>query len=198
ALPIEPYLRGIALVLVVLALIPGVMTGEGVNVHAPGDLGVVYREMDPTVWSYVPIVFFLLCVSWYALRLMLRSWRARRLQNVGAMVSLWILVAATVHDALVLGGAFSSPYLLVSAFLMVMLAIGADIIRRLVRDARELARISSELADAQALLVHRERLAAVGEVAAVVAHEVRNPLAVLFNVVSQLRHQLAPQHPGRA
>src|SRR5690606_13507210 len=40
--------------------------------------------------------------------------------------------------------------------------------------------------------------AAVGEVAAVVAHEVRNPLAVLFNVVSQLRHHLAPQHPGRA
>src|SRR5690606_30369738 len=39
---------------------------------------------------------------------------------------------------------------------------------------------------------------AVGEVAAVVAHEVRNPLAVLFNVVSQLRHQLAPQQPGRA
>jgi two-component system sensor histidine kinase HydH len=129
---------------------------------------------------------------------MLLSWRTRRLLNVGPMLSLWILVAATVHDALVIGGAFSSPYLLVSAFLVVMLVIGAGIIHRLVQDARELARISSELADTQALLVHRERLAAVGEVAAVVAHEVRNPLAVLFNVVSQLRHQLAPEHPGRA
>jgi len=39
----------------------------------------------------------------------------------------------------------------------------------------------------RAELVQKERLAAVGEMAAVMAHEVRNPLAVIFNALSGLR-----------
>lgn len=196
-LRIEPPLRMAALVLAALSCVPGVMTGQVVQEHAPGDLGILYREMVPTAWSFLPIAFFVASIAWYALRLAALSWRTRRRLHLGPMLALWTLVLATVHDTLVLEGFYSAPYLLVSAFLAVMLAIGVDIVRRFVRDAWELARISEELAETQALLVHRERLAAVGEVAAVVAHEVRNPLAVIFNVVSQLRHQLTPQHPGR-
>ncbi len=45
-----------------------------------------------------------------------------------------------------------------------------------------------ELALAQKELVKRERLAALGELSAVIAHEVRNPLGVLFNSLASLRH----------
>ena len=44
-----------------------------------------------------------------------------------------------------------------------------------------------ELARTQAELVRHERLAALGELAAVMAHEVRNPLAVIFNSLTTLK-----------
>jgi|GEM_PF-612521 len=47
-----------------------------------------------------------------------------------------------------------------------------------------------ELARAQQELVAKERLAALGELSAVVAHEVRNPLGVIFNSISSLRRLL--------
>lgn len=52
---------------------------------------------------------------------------------------------------------------------------------------RELADASDALLHTQAALVRNEQLAAVGELAAMVAHEVRNPLAIISNAVSGLR-----------
>lgn len=46
---------------------------------------------------------------------------------------------------------------------------------------------ANELARMRAELVKRERLAAVGEMAAVLAHEIRNPLGVVFNAANGLR-----------
>lgn len=47
-----------------------------------------------------------------------------------------------------------------------------------------------DLTRAQQKLVERERLAAIGELSAVVAHEVRNPLGVLFNSIGAIRKLL--------
>ncbi len=51
----------------------------------------------------------------------------------------------------------------------------------------------AELAAARAEMVKHERLAALGELAAIIAHEVRNPLGVIFNAVASLRRMLKPE-----
>lgn len=74
------------------------------------------------------------------------------------------------------------------------LAIGATLMRRVVhaegeldRSSKELARSLDELHTAERALVEARSRAALGELAAVIAHEVRNPLAVLRNAASSLR-----------
>jgi signal transduction histidine kinase len=57
----------------------------------------------------------------------------------------------------------------------------------------DLRRSYADLRRAQDQLVHRERLAALGELASVVAHEVRNPLGVIFNSLGSLRRILRPE-----
>ena len=57
-------------------------------------------------------------------------------------------------------------------------------------DVTAIKQAEAELARTQEELVKTERLAALGELAAVVAHEVRNPLASIFNSLSSLRRQL--------
>jgi signal transduction histidine kinase len=66
------------------------------------------------------------------------------------------------------------------------------------RLAQDLRRSYEELARTQASLVERERLAAIGELAAVIAHEVRNPLAVIFNCISSLQKGSTPHDTAAA
>ena len=56
----------------------------------------------------------------------------------------------------------------------------------------DLKKSYDELARTQAELVRHERLAALGELAAVMAHEVRNPLGVIFNSLTTLKRLLHP------
>ena len=61
---------------------------------------------------------------------------------------------------------------------------------------QDLTRSYEELARAQTELIRQERRASLGELAVLVAHEVRNPLGVIFNVATQLRK--LPQVPEGA
>jgi signal transduction histidine kinase len=64
---------------------------------------------------------------------------------------------------------------------------------RLIED---LKKSYAQLARTQEQLVQRERLAALGELSAVVAHEVRNPLAAIFNSVATIRHLIDSANPA--
>jgi len=78
-----------------------------------------------------------------------------------------------------------------TSHLELLQAVGAHVAaaiqaKRLLDDLR---RSYADLAHTQEQLVQRERLAALGELAAVVAHEIRNPLGVVFNAVGAIRQQ---------
>jgi signal transduction histidine kinase len=55
----------------------------------------------------------------------------------------------------------------------------------------------ADLRQAQERLLRQERLAALGELSAAVAHEVRNPLGVIFNSLGSIRRLLRPQGDAR-
>jgi signal transduction histidine kinase len=61
----------------------------------------------------------------------------------------------------------------------------------------ELHQSLERLARAQSEFVARERLAALGELSAILAHEVRNPLSAISNCVSLLRTQPEPKSGPR-
>lgn len=76
-------------------------------------------------------------------------------------------------------GALVASYLLLDRFVQTANALS--------RRTNELRHRTEELRLVQETLVKKEQLAAVGELSAVIAHEVRNPLAVLKTAVAGLR-----------
>lgn len=65
--------------------------------------------------------------------------------------------------------------------------------QQLLQKSDELTTSTDRLREAQADLDRTEHLAAVGELSAVIAHEIKNPLAVLHNAATTLRKTTAPE-----
>lgn len=104
---------------------------------------------------------------------------------IPASLTLWDLIArAADFDFGHVSGALRGVVVLVLAQLLLRRFLLAE--QQLVQKSTELVASTERLAEAQAELDRTEHLAAVGELSAVIAHEIKHPLAVLQEAAAAL------------
>jgi signal transduction histidine kinase len=143
-----------------------------------------------------------LCESIAAVTLLVLAYRTGRREALSALVGSALCLPAILNDAaLVLGVNQKTVSLLPHGFLVYAFGVAATLLHRyriatsdleraattLRERTEELANSHAELRQIQDELTSKKQLAAVGELAAAIAHEVRNPLAVIVNAVAGLR-----------
>ncbi len=175
---------GVALSL--LALIPGAYVENALHERRVTWLGVTYRDGILTPLGSVALAYHVGALVLVFGRYVRAALRGESTAWTYA-AALGVTLLCSFHDSLAMSGDIDGPYVLdVAVFVLVLMAIGS-LTRRFVESARALEISTRDLAVAQEELVERERFAALGELAAVVAHEVRNPLAVVYNALSVLK-----------
>ncbi|MEI9939434.1 MAG: ATP-binding protein [Pseudomonadota bacterium] len=134
--------------------------------------------------------------------ILLRAFRAGRRDALASLIGISLTVPAVFNDAALAAGVFKNTIsLLPHAFLIFAFGVAGTVLmryrlaaggleqttQRLQLRTDELRSSHAELRVVQSELVTKNQLAAVGELAAAIAHEVRNPLAVIVNAVAGLR-----------
>ncbi len=134
--------------------------------------------------------------------LLAHAFRSGRRDALASLIGISLTVPAVFNDVGLASGLFTNTVsLLPHAFLLFAFGVAGTILMRYRRAAGgleqttqrlqlrtdELRSSYAELRVVQSELVTKNQLAAVGELAAAIAHEVRNPLAVIVNAVAGLR-----------
>lgn len=188
---LTPAYAGFAAVVALNLLGVLVQRHEHVQRVALGPFAVVYREVAVSPLGQavlLPAVFAVLSATAFHL---FRAARAQGRWMWGVAVSYLLAACAIVHDAG--SGVTHHPAPFLAEHFM-FIHLGALSFAFTARLSEEFARRDDELARVRDALEAREALAAVGELSAIVAHEVRNPLAIILNAVASLRR---PQLPVR-
>jgi two-component system sensor histidine kinase HydH len=106
------------------------------------------------------------------------------------------LISVSPKDSLIGGAAAAAPWLILGLLLLMALLLGGfvEVLVRRQRYARQLVEErTAELVETQRTLVRQERLAAIGEMASVVSHELRNPLSAVINDLFLVRRRAEPE-----
>jgi signal transduction histidine kinase len=184
---LEGGLVTIGLAFGALSLVPGAIYG-GPREHVVPWAGAVYRDALATPLGDA-------CFAFYACSLLVPLSRSARAlvagdrSEVADVVGMSALLVTGVHDSLVAARVIPMPYLLDVGYLVLVTSVAVSLAARFRATTIDLHATKAEL-------VARERLAALGEMSAVVAHEVRNPVGVIFNAVAMLR-RVSPTDPKR-
>jgi two-component system sensor histidine kinase HydH len=180
----ERGLVAVGVTFAAIALVPGAIFRPHVTTHVWR--GFTYRDPEATWLGEACFLYFVFATFWIVsqhVRSALRGDREAQWHSAGLLA----LAVTSANDTAVGSDLFKGPYLLDLGFFAVVFTAGVTITQRVVAEAHALQASSAQLARAQSELVERERLAALGELAAVVAHEVRNPVAVIFNALATLK-----------
>jgi signal transduction histidine kinase len=171
-------------------LVPGALLREDIVVRRVSWLGWVYQDPLPTPLGMFAYSVYCGALAVLTYRYFVR-WRRGEAYAAAHFFGLALLMLAGVNDSLGAAHVIGSPYLLSVGFLAAVGCVGVALTARFVALAQSLDAQTVELRATQSVLVQRERLAALGELSAIVAHEVRNPIAIMFNAISLLR-----RHPN--
>lgn len=164
--------------------------------YQPAGLGLDAARIALTP-NALGAVFAFGSLAWSMLGLVTLFRRARdgTEARVVASVALPSIALSCWQVALRVGGD-SVPWLCELTSIPIAVASGLVLLRRFARSATDLSAQSlaleasyEQLRRTQDALVQKQQLAAVGELSAVIAHEVRNPLAILKNAGSGLRQR---------
>ncbi len=188
-------------VLGVGGLVPGLAYSSQEEVREVAWLGVRYYDPIPTLWGDLAYLVFgtTLLITFVRVALDAR----RRLQGARlAACVLGVITVGAVNDMLATSGLYGGPNLLGMSFAVTLGLLGFSITRRFVASATLLESLrtalesrveerTQKLAEAQAALVRAERLGALGQLSAGVAHEINNPLSAILGNLQFLKRTLS-------